>query len=330
MDTRLALIVLFYFVSCTIAAFQDEMAALEKDMAKADSSQKEDIKKSIKDLSTEELIAELEREFHGSKSDSKSDVTMEKKFRQRFEDIINKKAKLDELANVDMSSLLSDEKKDNKDALTGIIDALDEALTEKNKEKKELIDGECKDLRSDCKVLVNYCTTHKKKLEKACAKTCGYCVDCKQRIPKIVCDNLKKSGKCDTPDEHTRNRMTRLCPLTCGYCRLPSPPKCSDTTHGCCWDKITTKKNSKGTNCPVCKNEYKFVCKTFKPDCESYLRPGDFMRQFCPKACGLCEGKCRDDKEKALLCPFWKDTLKWCKEKESVMRVYCPKTCNLC
>merc|ERR1719318_2258360 len=87
---------------------------------------------------------------------------------------------------------------------------------------------------------------------------------------------------------------------------------------------MTIKTDKQGKNCPKCKDAYKYVCKTFKPDCDSFYKPGEFMRHYCPAQCDLCSGKCKDDKGKEAVCPLWNKEFDWCVQKKSIMRLYCP------
>lgn len=313
------------------ASFDDEMAALEKDIANDEKPLI--LKKSIKDLTTDELIAELERDL--KKTSPEKRESSAEKYRKRFLDLIEKKGAVEDMEfSKTMSGAelytdvvnamyadfedVSDEKKDESETTT------------KEKRGEGHIAGACVDLRTDCKFLKSFCYTHSEKLKVSCAKTCKFCAECKQRVPAKTCEVLKGRKLCNSPNPATRNRMIKLCPITCGFCNVPSPPKCSDTEWGCCWDKLTTKTEQHGRNCPPCINRYRYVCKTFLPDCKSFLRPGEFMRQNCPQACGLCKGKCADDRDKVALCKFWKKDLNFCEEKKDVMKWYCPTTCGFC
>jgi len=138
------------------------------------------------------------------------------------------------------------------------------------------------------------------------------------------CQIIKGAHRCQEPD------VDKYCAQTCGYCGVPAPPKCSQTTYGCCWDKETVKNDKAGSNCKRCKNEYKYVCKRFKMECPNLNTAGEFMRKNCPVTCKVCAGGCRDDPGKAFYCPFWKKDLNWCRARPEVMRHFCPVTCGLC
>jgi len=187
-------------------------------------------------------------------------------------------------------------------------------------------DPTCVDIRTDCKYLKAYCKTHKVKLYDSCKKTCNYCDNCYDKSD--TCPQLKKLKQC----ERQKDGMAELCPKSCGYCDAPAPPKCSKSKFGCCWDKETTQLNSAGSNCPSCKDEYRYVCKTFEVDCPRIGRAGDFMRFYCPKTCNLCTTECKDSADKAYNCYLWKKSLGWCSldNHKETMRHYCPKTCNFC
>jgi len=331
MNNLLFITVLAVGICWASASFNDEMDALEKAMDAESQQTTTTMEKAVKDLSTEELIRELEIEVKNEKRTApvptiskKEDI--EKKFRKRFEQIIEKKSKLDELMNADVKSIFK--KEVVHDRVDELITAMADAGTKDKKNVKRVANKvDCVDVRTDCGLLKAYCVSHKNKLKDLCEKTCGFCAPCVDTIDPKVCKVLSDYRKCR--DTEQMERMTKLCPQTCGFCASPAPPKCSSTKHGCCWDKVTTK-NKDGKNCPACTDTFKNVCKTFKADCVSFYKPGDFMRRMCPKQCNLCNGTCVDDKEKIRMCPFWQKQLGWCTKKETMMKHYCPVTCKFC
>jgi len=132
------------------------------------------------------------------------------------------------------------------------------------------------------------------------------------------------------------DKMRGVCLKTCGYCDPPELPECAKTEYGCCWDKKTIKLTSDGSNCPDCTNSYAYACETFHQDCSSAYKPGEFMHQYCPATCELCDGnwKCMDDRLYIRgLCSFWKTEFGWCNSFDrhfDIMRFFCPATCELC
>jgi len=129
------------------------------------------------------------------------------------------------------------------------------------------------------------------------------------------------------------DRMREICIKTCGYCDTPELPECAKTQWGCCWDKKTIKLTSDGSNCPNCFDHYANACYTFRDDCSSRYKPGEFMHTYCPATCELCDGKCMDERGYGdERCPFWKTEYGWCdsKDKHFEMRFFCPATCELC
>jgi len=203
------------------------------------------------------------------------------------------------------------------------------AAEEENRASEDTSADSCIDRRGDgtCQRFKKYCDTkYKDYLFDKCAKTCKYCVSCDNSLPKATCEKLQGSNACN----NNRARMMKLCTKTCGFCKSPAPPKCSNSVFGCCWDKTTSKLNKDGSNCKACQDEYKYVCKTFNEDCEKVNVAGDFMRRFCPQQCKLCSTECIDAPSKAFYCPFWKKDLKWCDNKKDMMTFFCPKTCNFC
>lgn len=197
---------------------------------------------------------------------------------------------------------------------------------ELNKRAKDT--EQCDDTRSDCGELKKYCETHTKKLKVICAKTCGYCsrpcADVWVGKNAHRCLVLKGANRCQQKD------VDKYCAKTCGYCGVPSPPICSKTQYGCCWDKHTMKLDKEGSNCKACENNYVYVCRRFKVECASKNIAGDFMRKNCPKTCKVCPDGCRDDPGKAFYCPFWKKDLNWCRSRPEAMREFCPVTCGMC
>nr|AKU77029.1 TX-II propeptide [Carukia barnesi] len=161
--------------------------------------------------------------------------------------------------------------------------------------------------------------------KKNCEKTCGHCNDCYDKYPSR-CSYFKKLGLCDKMP----TKMEKYCYKTCGHCRMPAPPPCANTALGCCWNRVTTKIDKAGSNCPVCKDSYKRLCKTFSDDCSHKRSAGKFMRHYCPETCGLCNGGgCADQPDQAKYCSFWKGQ-GLCENDKNTMKLFCKKTCNLC
>lgn len=293
------LLVLLMAVYAAHAMLKDEMDALERELSNA--HEKADAKKkSLEDLSIEELVNELKKEVHSLNSNHRDD------FRSKFDSIFNKK-------EADKDTPWSRKMDDTTDAILKLSDRVSN-------------DPSCVDVRTDCAGLKEYCATHKEKLYDSCKKTCNYCDNCYDQSK--LCPQLEKLNQC----ERQRDKMAKLCPKSCGYCNAPAPPKCSKSKYGCCWDKETPQLNKAGSNCPSCKDQYKYVCKTFEVDCPHLGRAGEFMRFYCPKTCNLCTTECKDSPDKAYNCGLWKTQLNWCKldNHKETMRHFCPKTCEFC
>ena len=47
------------------------------------------------------------------------------------------------------------------------------------------------------------------------------------------CKFLADKGRC-----HNNKRIVEYCPKSCLMCKAATPPKCSKSTFGCCWDKV--------------------------------------------------------------------------------------------
>lgn len=284
-----------------------EMQRLERDLKEAHTQRKDEqddmaTKKSYKDMSVDELVTVLKQELTYPLFKDEHDD-----FRKRFHEITNKRS--------------SWKKSAKRNLLEEPFDELLEDL------KHDEDDTKCEDKRTDCEGLKPYCQSHKEKLKGLCDKTCGYCIVCENQAGDDFCK--LRQDLCNS--DKYRKQLKVYCTQACGYCKVPSPPKCSLTKYKCCWDKETPKLNSRGSNCPACRDQYKYVCKTFKPDCDSAEMPGEFMRFNCPQSCNLCSGTaCKDDSKKAFYCPFWKKDLKWCESKKEEMRHFCPKTCGYC
>lgn len=286
-------IALFLFLGLAIAAFHDDMKALEKELESL--HLKRASKKSINDMTTEELINELKREVN------KIGTSHHAAFRSKFDDILTKKSDEEVLWENTLSSMQAEENYKREDDV-------------------------CLDLRNDCNELKPYCESHRAKLADSCKRTCGWCPKtCKDKYES--CQAFASSGECHKQSE----RMSEVCPKACGFCKVPAPSKCSQSQYGCCWNKETSKQDKEGSNCPACKDQYKYVCDTFDVDCGSYRSAGDFMRRYCPNTCNICSNTaCTDAPTKAFYCPLWKKQLDWCTTKKDVMTQYCPKTCGYC
>ena len=161
-----------------------------------------------------------------------------------------------------------------------------------------------------------------------CSNTTDTCCD------KIrQCEFIARRNLC-----HIDSRIPNLCPKACKYCKVPMQPllKCPKTKFGCCWDRSTPKLDKDGKNCPICKDDYQFMCKAFLSDCEKVSKSGEFMRLHCKKSCHFCEDnqeegdKCADDKKMAFYCPYWKKDLEWCDSQKETMKHFCPVTCGFC
>ena len=155
---------------------------------------------------------------------------------------------------------------------------------------------------------------------KLCSDTNDKCCD------KIRnCKFIAKKNMC-----HIDTRIPNYCPKSCQFCNIATQPKCRKTKYGCCWDKMTEKLDKSGKNCPLCKDDYKYMCKTFLSECKKISKAGEFMRIHCKKSCDFCDEKCADDKKMAFYCPFWKNDLEWCEKQKETMHHFCPVTCGFC
>ena len=159
-----------------------------------------------------------------------------------------------------------------------------------------------------------------KLLSSECTENPEHCCD-KSRHCKFLADR----GHCSRDD-----RMPLYCPDTCQYCRPFPAPKCSQTMFGCCWDKRTVKVDKRGSNCPLCKDDYRYVCRSFLYACGKLSIAGKFMLMHCTKTCAFCSQGCKDDLRMSLHCEFWKRDLNWCNTKRNMMNHFCPATCGFC
>ncbi|XP_002167799.2 uncharacterized protein ZK643.6 isoform X1 [Hydra vulgaris] len=299
-------VVICHAKSENFSFMKEDMEKLEQELKNV--NLKEAAKKSLKDMTTDELVEELKKEIGFTKK------SIEDNFKINVDDIDLKKS--ESLEDAMWANTLS---------------LMDKELADST--LKRNVDGQkCEDL-VDCNPYKKFCDTaeYKPILTKRCPKFCGYChagttiveeVECKDN-PSAQCKALEKNCFKDP-------RVPKFCPKTCGMCRAEAPPKCSQSEFGCCWDKETTKLDVEGKNCPECENVYNSACQMFKAECNSLLEPGVFMRKNCPKTCDLCSDECKDSAKQSFYCAFWKNELKWCESKKDIMKHYCPKTCNFC
>ena len=349
----LLLLVVFFTAAVKANSLEDEMATLENDLKNIE--EKRQAKKSINDVEASELLAELKKEVLNAADHADLKI--------RFNDILKKKeseivaeennvlqksvndaaekqdADLGKLLKDDVKKETSDDEffkkldskaddmKDDPEAKRALDLMADDLLTKEINAVSDAVQkraGECADKRNDCEALKKngYCVSHSENMRKVCPKTCDLC-KCVDKISH--CKFLADRGRCGSD-----KRMAGYCPKSCGFCKVPSPPKCSKTALGCCWDKVTPKLNKAGKNCPDCKDQYRYVCKTFQDDCGKFNVAGDFMLKHCVKTCGLCDKGCKDDVKMSFYCGFWKKDLNWCTAKKDMMIHYCPVTCGFC
>jgi len=301
---------------------EEAMSKLNNEMELASKRQ---IKKSVVDESYDELLRELKHDNYA----------MHDEFKEKFYNIIGfKEAKRSETDRNFKRTYL-------EGSLESILDQI--RNVRKGVKKDEVFrsdeNGECADKRSDCKSLKDYCETHREKLEGACDYTCGYCRVCKNsgQLSDQSCEALRTESNRNPQgldycfEDGYVEQMKAVCYKTCGYCKAPAPPKCYDTKYKCCWDLTTTRFDQAGSNCPACKDAYQYVCKTFKEDCSSRYKPGEFMNDYCPQTCKLCDGTggCSNERGFDEYCDNWK-SMNWCTIQEDRMRHFCSKTCGFC
>jgi len=299
---------------------QDAMKKLDAELERH--SKRQASKKSASSLSFDELMDDI-RETGNTRDDLKNKFYNIIGYKQSSQDDIDQHFKRAYLEG----------------SLGSILDQI--RNSKRGSQKDEIFrreDSECKDVRSDCARLKSYCENYREKLEGACDKTCQYCRECKNSgaISDEMCENLRKESRTNPQgldycfmDGYT-DRMRNICYKSCGYCKAPAPPKCSETQYKCCWDDVTTKVDNAGSNCPACVDQYKYACTTFKEDCSSRYKPGEFMHTYCPETCNLCGGGCLNERGFDEYCAFWKTDLNWCVENEDKMRHYCNKECGFC
>lgn len=201
--------------------------------------------------------------------------------------------------------------------------------------KRQSIHGRnCFDQRNDCNKLkaAKFCdiAAYNKYMTTNCAYSCSACFRCEDKWGRKKCDSLSKY--CRVKKSAIGVRMKENCYETCGYCKLKSPPACQSKKFRCCWDNSTAKTDPIGTNCPVCQNMYKSLCKSFKPLCHSDIdsSPGKFVKHNCPEACGFCPlsrgGSCQDQVGYQTLCRKWRNQ-GLCEFKD-IAGQFCKGTCN--
>ncbi|XP_065060348.1 uncharacterized protein LOC135687668 [Rhopilema esculentum] len=318
-------------LSAAIEEVEKEFDLIEKDLASSN------IEKEILDWAVPESVAKEEKAMKLNSPIEVKDASNQNKdnsVESQLEDLVKntdaKDKKKDSSAKSDLHKMLSNfENTGNidKDQLMNAIEKYmkkDDVAADLPSEDN----GECKDNRKNCKYLarLGYCGTHKKTMQSNCAKTCQFCVDCKN-VAGSRCVSFRKYGYCESAKY--KARMKYLCFKECDYCRPPSAPKCAESAFGCCWDKVTVKAEKTGTSCPKCEDKYLYVCDRFKEDCQKISRAGTFMRRMCPQTCGKCDNKCEDMVEWAEKCPYYLKSGQ-CKSDPHGMKLLCKKTCGFC
>lgn len=113
------------------------------------------------------------------------------------------------------------------------------------------------------------------------------------------------------------------CKDTCRTCRAASPPDCSRSKYGCCWDNVTVAKGSNQEECPLCGDQYA-ECSMFTEFCAR-----DDIRKICPVTCGIDCKQCRDNEHQKAACPIYK-RYGFCQLSPDLMLDICAKTCGFC
>ena len=324
----LLLICVIFVVGAKASSLEEEMLVLDEDLKKIGEKREAE---TITDAKKSELLAELKREVLDTAVQADLESENHDTLKQKDDGFPLDEAKdAAEQTNDDFFKALeskADAVKDDPETKRVLAlmadDLLDKEINALSDEVQKRAD-ECVDERSDCEEMKKYCVSHKAKMQKVCRKTCDRTCGnpCKDKIAN--CAFLAKRGSCQS------KRVAKFCPRACGNCKAPAPPKCSKTKLGCCWDKVTPKIDKAGTNCPPCADQYRTACNTFSDDCTQLNMAGDFMLKHCPQTCGLCNKSCKDDTQKAFLCPFWKEQLNWCVDRKDTMFHYCPVTCGMC
>jgi len=116
--------------------------------------------------------------------------------------------------------------------------------------------------------------------------------------------------------------MRKNCPKSCGFC-----------------EKESIKPPAPAT---VCEDDpdYADACPEYAA-VEGYCKyHEEFMKENCPKSCGLCEKEstkppapaavCEDDPNYADGCPAYAAVENYCTDQEEFMKKNCPKSCGLC
>lgn len=281
----------------------EEKKEVEKELAKVP------LKDSKKAVKKDEETDNFAKDFFGKADKPKTSKSSDSELHAIMQKFDSGKMKLDALKK----SLEDYFKKESSLQDFFALDAKDDA------------DATCKDTRDDCQKFSKYCKSHAKTMQKKCAKTCNFC--CNDKLGGAMCKLRSQMGYCE--NKKFKSVMKEVCFRACGYCKIPQVPKCFETKLGCCWDRITQKLDKDGSNCPVCRDFYKYACKTFRADCHKPNRAGDFMRRKCPKICNTCNpNRCFDDPAFKDKCDTWA-TMGWCNNVSS-MKNLCPVTCKMC
>merc|ERR1712126_39793 len=153
-----------------------------------------------------------------------------------------------------------------------------------------------------------WCENHKVQMKTKCQRTCGFCPNTETNeveiTPAVSYEGTFVQGCVDTYGQKRceyyahigmctkKPKFKKICHNTC-VCnaKLPTKPEnCQLSQHGCCWDLKTPKNDHIGSECPACKDDFRFVvlCQKFKEDCQGSGGLARSVRKYCRKTCDYC------------------------------------------
>lgn len=114
------------------------------------------------------------------------------------------------------------------------------------------------------------------------------CKDADRESKAGSCKSWANAGYC----EEAKSVMKIYCPKECKYCKPFSPPGCTLSKYGCCWNNIPAHGEN-GHGCPRCMDSYKRLCRLFTLPGFNYCSKGGiegrFIRYNCFQSCGWCD-----------------------------------------
>ncbi|XP_074662890.1 uncharacterized protein LOC141915299 [Tubulanus polymorphus] len=193
---------------------------------------------------------------------------------------------------------------------------------------------------------LGYCSneSHKDYMSEKCTKSCGKCSTsstgnvaekpvCKDKHGS--CSQYKSLGYCS--DSTYRKYMSENCAKTCAVCSKSTTSKEVNSVT----NKNVNNNNNKNTGEAIAEKQ---VCKNMNKNCEGWAKSDkcssyykNYMKKYCPKACGFCDVNAKENKGKAkercadrnMNCASWAGRGE-CRRNPAFMNYYCKQACGEC